>query len=201
MGKKTEELMKQAERLLLCATAIGLILAGVGCSRSGLTRAQAKELIQKSFPPEECFFKVTGTTVEGMWREGLLAPLPYSTRLDLTPKGTQLFRAVGGGIDILDTADGGYVRLRSLERLVTEVTGITEQSPTAREVRFAWRYNWDAAPDEMKRLAAEFPKSTPHYGIRGLDRSPGCNGSIAAEGVAILKLYDDGWRVEEARSR
>jgi len=91
------------------------------------------------------------------------------THFELTPQGRQFF--VGAEI----MAD--HVRLdltAPLRPEVVEVTGITDVDAGVKEVQYRWRF-------------ADIPEPLNRLGIVKSDPS---------EARAILRLYDDGWRVE-----
>jgi hypothetical protein len=93
-------------------------------------------------------------------------------RLSLTPKGQTYFEEIGGMLGLVS---------KPLPRRVIEVTGVADgPSPaTTKEVQFTWKWDFGQIPNEVKSFLGPEPKPS--------------------EGAALLKLYDDGWRVEELR--
>jgi hypothetical protein len=94
---------------------------------------------------------------------------------DVTPKGKTYFSFDMGSLQIKEP----------MSRRVIEVTGIADgpgmlgPPGTIKDVQFTWKWNWDAVPKEVKQFLG--PEPNP------------------AKGEALLKLYDDGWRVEELK--
>ena len=91
------------------------------------------------------------------------------THFELTPQGKQFF----AGPEII----GDHVRLdlkAPLKPEVVEVTGITDVDAGVKEVQYRWRFA--DVPEPLRRLG--IVKSDP------------------SDARAILRLYDDGWRVE-----
>jgi len=75
----------------------------------------------------------------------------------------------------------GLVLAQKYERKVLEVTGLTEFDPPlegwkGQEAFFKWQWQW-----------AEFPEA-----LRNCGTAP-----PAVDDKAVLRLYDDGWRLEK----
>lgn len=100
-------------------------------------------------------------------REGL-----WSEQRVLTPLGRQYFAEV-----VFNIPDNLVSPVKPATRTVTEVTGIADHplGPSVKEAQFRWKY--EGLDELVARLTGQ--GSEPHTG------------------EALLRLYDDGWRVED----
>jgi hypothetical protein len=108
--------------------------------------------------------------------------------LSLTPKGQKYFPAMFGYFDRSGNNRVPVLRAQVLRakapigRHLTEVTGVTDGPATAgppgtlKEVEFKWAWVRDDVPKEVQ------PIFEPDLG--------------SGTGRALIKLYDDGWRLE-----
>lgn len=169
---------------------LALLMTWSGCDRSELTRGKAKGLIQKSeqFSPAGLPQNLSDEAVRSGIRSGLwsvtLASFGFVSNWSLTPKGSTYFSSVVVWGD--RTSLGGSATLK-MTRQVVDVTGIADASElggpssTIKGVQFTWKWNWDDVPSEVKALLQE--PQTP-----------------VSKGEAELRLYDDGWRVEQVET-
>ncbi len=163
-----------------------LVLAG--CSSTGLDRGKGKRLIEsyESFAAPVDSVDCQKEAVEAAEKEGIFRfkkghgnmgsiKDPYvPDRWEVAPEGKKYFSEIGKGL----MGWGCRVKLASPARLrVVEVTGIAD-APLAlgaqmKEVKYSWVLD---LPEPVRR----------YTGAKG-----------QGEGHAVLRLYDDGWRVEE----
>jgi hypothetical protein len=150
-------------------TAAGICLVAVltsGCSGTGLTRGQAKRVLEKDASFAEVgadFVPLTEESAQAAERAGLWTKkATYIGPMNVvTPKGSQR------GIELVGTSVWIHLA-KPAKREVVEITGIADgDSPKAKVVEFTFR-------------------STP--APEGLSLRPG-------SGRAEFKLFDDGWRV------
>lgn len=195
--RTTSSLILSGGMTALTLTTLTILSLVSGCTKPDLNRSTAKTLIEKRFSPAQCAFRIpreVGATrvppvLEAGFREGFWyefwgwaprspggVPLGWIVdRVQLTPKGMTVFASLG-------FVDGdAQVTLRApIQRRVEEVTGIRDDPSgppgTAKLVTFTWSWNWDAVPDEVKRVVRQAPP--------------------VAQAAVLIRLYDDGWRVE-----
>lgn len=156
---------------------IALILACCSSSRE-LTRGKAKQLIEASdaFKPRQAKVRLTDEEVKsglksGYWKEQQTFLGMFGSVLVLTAQGHQLFAGFEPQIQgrILDTQEPATMQ-------VLQVTGISDSGdPGQKEVDFMWNWNFHGSQPEVQQFFKEHP---------------------AQRGQGVLKLYDDGWRVE-----
>jgi hypothetical protein len=172
-------------RVLTWLVIPAVLLAWSGCSKSELNRRKASSLIEKSekFNPAPCGVYVSREEArngvqDGMWT---ISNSMGAVALYLTPRGKQFFSGTYGALY------GGSPRavlLKPLTRHVEDVTGITDAplnlgpAGTTKVVQFIWKWDWKALPEEVSKCGCLAPES------------PVSNATV------LLKLYDDGWRVE-----
>lgn len=162
-----------------------LCVAWSGCGSSGLTRGKARGLIQasESFKQGTERIKLTGGEVNrgvtaGYWKlQSAFMSSVFGPVVVMTPRGKQLFEGSlkgPGGIP----GRGWTIRTRqAVPARVLEVTGITDgQTPQWKIVDFTWNWSFSALPAELQSFFANAPSHL---------------------GKASLRLYDDGWRVEQ----
>jgi hypothetical protein len=156
-------------------TIAGLIAMSFGCGGKGqLTRGKAKDLIERSegFKPTQTL-RNDGTRANKGVELGFWVHDPWSSEgFKLTAKGSSYF----GGVNRAEVS-----MLKPVSRRFVEITGMTAApgfSPdVAQSVTFTWKWDFDGYPPEVSDLI-QGPTPTPN------------------NGEAVLKLYDDGWRVE-----
>ena len=152
-----------------------------------LTRGKAKDLINASdaFKPQEGKLRLTEQEVQsgvaaGYWQEQpLMRGFPGYDLWSMTPRGHRLFV----GFEEPQIAGRITVNTREhLKREISQVTGITQMTglsgtpeSSEKEVDFTWNWDCHESPPEVQQFCKDQP---------------------ALQGAALLKLYDDGWRVE-----
>lgn len=153
----------------------GLALAlAAGCGPPKLTRGSSKTLVEQALTLEKPPLSLTPDGIErgkrdGLWEYGFIIRV-------LTPRGEELFESFVS-LPLL----GAWVRPREGAPQLIEVTGITdpmewEQSGDPshlKEVHFSWAYT--GLEEEVRALVE----------------------ARVEQGKALMRLYDDGWRVEE----
>jgi len=179
--------------VVLCGvTTLPVLLISFECGgKSDLSRNQAKKVIVKSekFTPADCKLKLEEPELQGGVREGLWSKTanvynrPDCSYFALTSEGKVYFRgdnlgSVGCSINVVP-----YVEFaKPLARRVVEVTGITDgpgrlgPPGTVKVVEFTWKWEWGELSDQLKSVVGGEWKE--------------------AQAEALLRLYDDGWRVE-----
>jgi hypothetical protein len=180
--------------MIVGAVTLPVLFSMVGCGgKSELSRSKAEKLIQASAkftPGEYKQIDISSSLVQmgleqGYWTAG--PPSSGFSQVGLTEKGKRLFAQVLGGIWVNDR-DHSSLNIKVAEplpRVVVEVTGVADgpgfEGPagTIKDVQFTWKWDWDAVPKELKTFLGPEPKPS--------------------KGEALLKLYDDGWRVEELK--
>ena len=177
-----------------CAIFVGVVILPVlffvvGCGgRSQLSRSEAGRVIQESTKFTPADYDVGGVTIsadgfraglqQGFWK-------PFSgNNYSCTRKGQEYFSGDCWLENYRFTITANYTpKVKALPRLVTDVTGIADGPGTSgppgttKQVVFSWKWDWDNIPKEVKPFLGPEPKPS--------------------NGQALLKLYDDGWRVEE----
>ena len=164
-----------------------LALILLSCGSTELSRSKAERLIavSEAFGPDTPSLALKDTDIyqrgvrEGYWtlREVFYYGFgnPKGFAADLTPKGKQIFASIANSQD----EQPGLARLiQPFSRRIVDVTGIAE-NPSARgmkEVSFTWA--WVGLPKEV----TEYCETGPW------------------KGKATLRLYDDGWRVEQLQT-
>ncbi|MEK7603703.1 MAG: hypothetical protein AAB461_01105 [Patescibacteria group bacterium] len=148
-------------------------------SNGKLTRSQAKELIGQN----ENFVSATKLSLasRGMKEVGIEQGLWYKYNwhnVKLTEEGKRYFTE---DIDFTNSLKDALVLKEPLKRVVVEVKGIADgmnglASDVIKEVQFTWEYR------EMSDVVALYS---------------GESESMDRKGAALMRLYDDGWRVEE----
>lgn len=160
--------------------AVCLVIFVVACSNNlkDLTRSHAKELLgqhEKFVSATELPFDKnmieTGVS-EGLWHK------PKFFDIELTEEGKRYFAE---NIDLLEFG-GKLVLLEPIKRQVIEITGITDGPKLLgegiKEVQFIWEFG------EISAIVAKYLILNESGGGR-------------YEGAALMRFYDDGWRVEE----
>jgi hypothetical protein len=162
-----------------------LVAVTPGCSSSELTRAAATRLIDERFgtpdTSQEAVVRLRGPTGnEGLWMNAWTQETrveggrPVQV-LELTPRGQRLFQqARFFGIDVEVNL------LPVFRRRVAEVTGIADailpfapgSESSIKEVQFTWQL-----------------ENVPPWLV--------VQGPTPRKGNTFLRLYDDGWRVED----
>lgn len=189
-----QSVMLSVRHTSVCALGAVLLL---GCShrtQPDLSRGGALELVNRSrqFTPSVPQFSLSANQAEcgvrrGLWtRAGMSDPIYDAVvgirsraRYALTEKGRAVFSSISVSYSPPLAA---AVRLsRSYRRTAAEITGIADVEPPlagwhGKEVHFGWKWEWNEFPAES-RLCIPEPQ--------------------IQEGTALLRLYDDGWRVEE----
>lgn len=157
-----------------------LVLLPIYCTAAGLTRPQAKAVIEHSdnYKLQKQPIHISRSQADACvkkgyltWEMGVVGP-----RLLLTTKGRFLFENVTG---TLTPAGTEYTPLTvtlntPLKPSVTSVTGITDGENASKIVEYQWQ--WDASDQ------------TPEVRDLIFNKNP------INDGKATLKLYDDGWR-------
>jgi hypothetical protein len=177
--------------IIVGAVTFAVLFSMVGCGgKSALSRGKAQKVIQASdkFTPGAGYPEVSlnaGAVQSGLqagfWEKAGQRRFIYDPIFVLTPKGKTYFSLIVS----LNADESGPTRvtLKPMPRRVTEVTGVTDgpgilgPPGTIKDVQFTWKWDLDPLPQEVKPfLGTEPPPS---------------------KGEALLKLYDDGWRVEQ----
>lgn len=175
--------------IIVGAVILPVLFSMVGCSaRSELSRGKAAEVIYASdkFTPAE--YREEGNPLvfltedqfrmgveQGLWQKDPSNPWGAT----LTPKGKTAFQSISNNLS------SWYLTPKPIPRRVIEVTGLADGAGTlgppgtTKEAQFTWKWDWDAVPKEAKPFFGAEPKPS--------------------KGQAVLKLYDDGWRVEEIK--
>lgn len=159
-----------------------LILGACSNNSKELTRSQAKKLIGQ----HETFVRVTKlplanrSMIDAGVNEGLWNKTNFFS-FELTDDGKRYFVEINlGPMDFSDN----LVLKEPAKREVVEVTGITSGidellgSEAIKEVQFTWKYV--GLSEVVTRYSGEIWGKI-----------------IVYEGAALMKLYDDGWRVEQ----
>jgi hypothetical protein len=153
-----------------------------GCSSAQLTRAKAQRVIQASdaYKPQKRVLLLQKQDLDACVANGYLRWNRSFTDLSLsrTAKGNQFFESARGewlGQMMLQPASVGTAF--PLKPTVVRVTGITDGENGSKVVEYDWVWDSDGVPPEMKSVFI-------------VDKAPN-------HGKAMLKLYDDGWRVEK----
>jgi len=149
-------------------------------SQVALTRPQAQSVINASaaFATVRSIALLEKAHEDGV-AEGLFARPDYWS-FTLTSEGQKFFVLPGGNVMALLPGGPGYsgalVNLPTpAKREVIAVTGITSDGPNLQRVLFQWKYS--GLSDVVARYSGQ--GSAPH------------------DGIALLRLYDDGWRLEK----
>jgi TonB family protein len=156
---------------------LGDLTQHVGGDRTSLARVQARNVITNdlsfSSVKQITLLEPTARTLEAAAREGLFATDGFN--FSLTQEGRQFFVVEGGVVSGWLVGLGVIVTLPApAKREVIEVTGITAEGTDQRRVVFTWKYT--GLSDVVVRYTGQGPG--------------------AHDGVALLRLYDDGWRLE-----
>jgi hypothetical protein len=189
---------------IIGAVTIPVLISMIACGgKSELSRGKATKVIQASdkFTPgnQDAHLKADTVRVgleQGFWQKGPENPHLFTDRtaanpdgkvytIILTPKGSTYFSSIGGFIYPGQPLGEAFLQTKTMPRRVVEVTGIADgpeiEGPqgTTKDVQFTWKWDLDSVPKEVKALLETGPK--------------------ASKGEALMKLYDDGWRVEEVK--
>ncbi len=169
--------------IIVRAVALPVLFSIFACGgKSELSRSKTNKVIQAStkFTPGEYSLQPAGDAAlagvqQGFWKKEQL--VGFGSFYALTPKGETYFTNQGGG----------YLKLKqTMGRRVIEVTGIADgpgvlgPPGTIKDVEFTWDWDWDSLPKDVKVVLVT-TKPAP------------------SKGEALLKLYDDGWRLEEIK--
>lgn len=156
-----------------CAFTLALALC-LGCSGGTLTRSKAQTLIEAApqFQPTSVL-NLTDEEFEAGRKAGYFISTPGEWQYcKLTPQGQKFFA--------IEHLYPGLIKLRTktpVRYRVLEITGITEDSATEREVGYTWGWNLEDFPEDLRPIFQDVRK----------------------KGAAELRKYDDGWRVEMFR--
>ncbi len=171
-------------------TVAAVVLAFAGCSTTGLDRGKARRLIEsyKSFDVPVGRVDCRTEALEAAAKEGILrvkkgrgSPFSFGEqyvpdRWEIMPAGEKYFAEVDDGTMSCTVKLAAPTKLR-----LVDVTGIADApfgtGTHMKEVRYTWTLD---LPEPVRR----------YTGTKG-----------EGEGNAILRLYDDGWRVEELHVR
>lgn len=185
--------MRQSESLALHFVLCVSVLSGAGCSSTELTRSKARQIIDSS-PEFSKPNQVVSYTLDGQEIQKGMAQDFWRRRetwgrgeLVLTNSGSTFF--VSALLDLGETKATVTLSPTS-RRLVKEVTGIADAPAlsggsgapnTLKMVEFTWDWDDKSFPPGLKAFLGKLGKPSP------------------ANGSAILRLYDDGWRLEHVR--
>lgn len=168
---------------LRCLSAVLILIAATsGCGSSELTRARAARVIDDRFGTPDMSKEFVVRLRGGAINEGLFAsvwdqdtnPRDVVNTFFLTASGRRFFQQ----IRFIAPADLEVYVLPVFRRKVAEVTGIADAvlpfAPVAglKEVQFTWQLD-----------------NVPPWLV--------VQGPTGREGRAFLRLFDDGWRVED----
>lgn len=159
-------------RLLTVGTVIFLAIEASPSAQRALTRPAAQQAIaaNNAFASASALALCDpANTVKAGVREGLWTEQGFGG-VAITPGGQRLFSSVEGFPDYKAHL------VAPAKRSIVAVTGITDNGPGGNEklVLFTWRYS--GLPEVVSRYA--------------------CQGEQPHEGQARLRLFDDGWRVQ-----
>lgn len=175
-------------------TMLAVLLTSFACGgKSDLSRSQAKKVIEKSekLTPADCRLTLGERELQGGLQEGLWSSRhdsdfmrPECSSFRLTSRGKVYFRgdllgSVGCSINVTPHVEFA----KPLARRVVEVTGISDgpgmlgPAGTVKVVEFTWQWEWGELSDQLKSVVGGEWKE--------------------AKAEAALRLYDDGWRVEQ----
>jgi hypothetical protein len=153
-----------------------LLLLSVGCSSQTLTRAKAKELIEKR-PAEAVTIWTTAEELAAGVQKGLWVKVPPS---GVVRSETYQATPVLTCLQFYDQYHGTLTSELKFGIKVGEITGIADAptvfgpAGTAKIVKFTYTYDFAGCPDVVRTV---FTKPSVHK-------------------PALFKLYDDGWRFE-----
>jgi hypothetical protein len=177
--------MRFVPRQILALTLLAVIVLA-GCTSTGsnskdLTRAKALTLLNavKELGEPTVQVMVTLDCYNLAQRDGLILARNEMSGDQLSPKAGQYFSFYQGVFTADHTWGLGRADLKTpLKRKATEVTGITDapMESGTKVVQFKWEYV--DVPDFVNRYTGTI--GIPHK-----------------EGEALIRLYDDGWRVEQ----
>jgi len=161
-----------------------LLLAGLALaacdSKTSLSRSKAKDILQasKQFSEIASDIRLTDAeikrgTEQGYWGAANSGVFIFGEgpSLNFTAKGKQLFESYA------HQSGGTSPRWinEALKPLVTEVTGITDNGQNEKAAAFNWTVDSSKLPPDIRPIFKDHP---------------------AKDGVAVFKLFDDGWRLE-----
>jgi ankyrin repeat protein len=160
------------KRLLSIVAVIVVAIAASASAQRALTRPTAQQAIAANSAFASASVLVLcdpANTVKAGVREGLWTEQGFGG-LAITPAGHRCFSSIDGFPDYKAHLVG------PAKRTVVAVTGITDNGPGGSEklVLFTWRYS--ALPEVVSRYT--------------------CQGGQPHEGHALVRLFDDGWRVQ-----
>ena len=175
--------------------ALAALFSMLACGgTSGLSRSKAEKIIQASakFTPGQYMARpeLQDGLNKGLWRVGPFNYLAGVNDVVATEKGKTYFSSVGGNAYRAGGGWQGWVSVQvSIPRHMVELTGIADgpgmlgPPGTVKDVQFTWKWDWNDIPNEVKSFVPLQNSSQPAAPL--------------SKGEALLKLYDDGWRLEE----
>jgi len=165
----------------------------MGADTAQLTRPKAQELISNApgFSPTEMSLPLRGAffdlgVKQGWWVPGIVG-------VDLTARGKEIFKLTA------TLASGPKLRfVKPIRRFIIAVTGITDApqafGPNAKVVQYTGGFDVSDFPKEVAKAFDDKNGNPPGTFIARFAEAQKKN---PGQSEALLKLYDDGWRVEK----